>query len=362
MGIAAFVVDSFAGRGLRPPVYADAPKATHFAAHLLDAYLALQLIATHPRIDGQRVAVMGFSRGGDVAMNAVFERFRAGALGAAPDRFAAYIPFYPYCNFRHVSKSLAAAPMLMLLAGADEMNEPAPCERLAAWLKERNVPVKVIVYPNVHHGFDRLQPVTLDRAFAGIRKCEAEYDLDSLAIRRLDTGALLAREAIGDWIPRMPAQRRALRRRRQGPRGFDRRSTGVLVRCVRTVMHAALASNARSAALPRDLERNRREARETENGGRARRDIDHPTFDERSAVVDADQHGFPVTFVGDMHLCSKGKRAMRGGQPLRVGSLAARGLISLVCIDGSETCDWLRLRKSDRNNVDSESASRGRHR
>ena len=199
-GIAAFVVDSFAGRGLKPPVYADAPTATHFAAHLLDAYLALQLIATHPRVDGQRVAVMGFSRGGDVAMNAVFERFRAGALGAAPDRFAAYIPFYPYCNFRHVSKSLAAAPMLMLLAGADEMNEPAPCERLAAWLKERNVPVKVIVYPNVHHGFDRLQPVTLDRVFAGIRRCEAEYDLDSLAIRRLDTGAPLTREAVGDWI------------------------------------------------------------------------------------------------------------------------------------------------------------------
>jgi dienelactone hydrolase len=199
-GIAAFVVDSFAGRGLKPPVYADSPKTTHFAAHLLDAYLALQLIATHPKIDGRRVAIMGFSRGGDVAMNAVFERFRTGALDSAPNKFAAYIPFYPYCNFRHVSKALAPAPMLMLLAGADEMNEPAPCERFAAWLKERDIPVKVIVYPNAHHGFDRLQPVTLDRAFAGIRKCEAEYNLDSLAIRRLDTGAPLTREAIGDWI------------------------------------------------------------------------------------------------------------------------------------------------------------------
>jgi dienelactone hydrolase len=192
-GIAAFVVDSFTGRGLKAPVYADSPKATHFVAHLLDAYLALQLIATHPRIDGRRVAVMGFSRGADVAMNAVFERFRAGALGGEPHRFAAYIPFYPYCNFRHVSKSLAAAPMLMLLAGANEMNEPAPCERFAAWLKEQNIPVKVIVYPNAHHGFDRLQPVTFDRAFTGVRKCEAEYDLDSLAIHRLDTGAPLAR-------------------------------------------------------------------------------------------------------------------------------------------------------------------------
>ena len=85
-GLAAFVVDSYTGRGLKPPVYADSPGHTHFVAHLLDAYLALQLVATHPKVDASRVAVMGFSRGGEVAVNAIFERFREGALGAAPDR------------------------------------------------------------------------------------------------------------------------------------------------------------------------------------------------------------------------------------------------------------------------------------
>jgi dienelactone hydrolase len=200
-GIAAFVVDSYAGRGMKPPVYADSPKSTHFTAHLVDAYLALQLIATHPKIDGDRVAVMGFSRGGEVAVNAVFDRFRVGAVGTAPHRFAAYIPFYPYCNFRHVSKSLATAPMLMLSGGADEMNDHEPCERLAAWLQGRGVPVRVVVYPSAHHGFDRLQPVTLDRAYVGVHKCEAEYDLDTFAIRRLDTGAPLAtKEASNGWL------------------------------------------------------------------------------------------------------------------------------------------------------------------
>jgi dienelactone hydrolase len=200
-GIAAFVVDSYAGRGMKPPVYADSPKSTHFVAHLVDAYLALQLIATHPKIDGDRVAVMGFSKGGEVVVNAVFERFRVGAVGPAPTRFAAYIPFYPYCNFRHVSQSLATAPMLMLLGGADEMNDPGPCEHLAVWLQDRGVPVRVIVYPNAHHGFDRLQPVTLDRAYVGVHKCEAEYDLDTFAIRRLDTGASMAtKEASDAWL------------------------------------------------------------------------------------------------------------------------------------------------------------------
>lgn len=200
-GVAAFVVDSYTGRGLKPPVYADSPGYTHFVAHLLDAYLALQLLGTHPRIDGSRVAVMGFSRGGEVAVNSIFERFRAGALGSASDRFAAYIPFYPYCNFRHMSQGLATAPMLMLLGGADEMTEPAPCQHFAAELKARGVPVRVVVYPNAFHGFDRLQPVMLDRHYVGIRSCEAVYDLDTRVIRRLDTGAPLAtKEANDAWV------------------------------------------------------------------------------------------------------------------------------------------------------------------
>jgi dienelactone hydrolase len=200
-GMAAFVVDSFTGRGIKPPMYSGSPGFTHVVAHLTDAYLALQLVSTHPKIDGTRVAVMGFSRGGEVAVNAIFDRFRAGAVGNAPDRFAAYVAFYPYCNFRHVGKALAAGPMLMLLGGADEMTEPGPCEHQAAWLRDRGIAIRVITYPNAHHGFDRMQPVTLDRAYRGIQKCEAEYDLDTFAIRRLDTGAPLAtREANEAWV------------------------------------------------------------------------------------------------------------------------------------------------------------------
>jgi len=91
--------------------------------------------------------------------------------------------------------------MLMLLGGADEMTEPAPCEHLAVWLKERGVPVRVVVYPNAHHGFDRQRPVVFDKSYVGIRKCEAEYDLDTRTIRRLDTGAPLnTREANDAWL------------------------------------------------------------------------------------------------------------------------------------------------------------------
>jgi dienelactone hydrolase len=200
-GIAAFVVDSFTGRGIKPPNYAD-KNFLHVVAHVLDAYLSLQLLATHPKIDGTRVAVMGFSKGGQTSLDAIFEPFRIAALGpASPHRFAAYVPFYPYCNFRHVSKVLADAPMLMLLAGRDEMTEPKPCQNAGAWLRERGVPVKVVLYPGAHHGFDRLSKLQFDKAYVGIKTCEAEMDLDTRHIRRLDTGAPLATKAANDaWL------------------------------------------------------------------------------------------------------------------------------------------------------------------
>jgi dienelactone hydrolase len=90
--------------------------------------------------------------------------------------------------------------MLMLLGSADEMNEPAPCEHLAAWLKDHGVPVRVVTYANAQHGFDDQRPVVFDRNFVGIRNCEAEYDLDTRTIRRLDTKRSLTREAVGAWV------------------------------------------------------------------------------------------------------------------------------------------------------------------
>lgn len=200
-GIAAFVLDSFTGRGIKPPNYAD-KNFVHGVAHVLDAYLSLQLLTTHPKINGTRIAAMGFSKGGQASLEAVFEPFRIAALGpSATQKFAAYIPFYPYCNFRHVSKALASAPMLMLLGGRDEMTEPKPCQNAASWLKERGVPVKVVVYPEAPHGFDRQSRLQFDKNYVGIRTCEAEMDLDTRQIRRLDTGAPMPNKEANDaWL------------------------------------------------------------------------------------------------------------------------------------------------------------------
>src|SRR5438093_9112307 len=65
MGIASLLVDSFSGRGI---VSTSTDQALLGRLNMvLDGYRAFDVLANHPRIDPARIAVMGFSRGGQSA-------------------------------------------------------------------------------------------------------------------------------------------------------------------------------------------------------------------------------------------------------------------------------------------------------
>ncbi len=180
-GVAAFYVDSFSARGITPPLYADTPNFVASVAHIVDAYRALQVLAQHPAIDRDRVVLMGFSRGGEAAIGAMFDRFRRGSLDDVSLHFAGYIAFYPYCGLHYRGKEVTTAPLLMLLGGADDMISPVACQHQADWLAERTS-VKVVVFPGASHDFDRSTRLSFDAKMIGVRTCEAEYDVDTLAI------------------------------------------------------------------------------------------------------------------------------------------------------------------------------------
>jgi len=188
LGIATFIVDSFAPRGLASTARDQSRLST--MANLADALAALSLLATHPRLDPSRIGVMGFSRGGQVALYSSLEPLSRGMI-AGDLRFAAHVALYPSCSIPYRARQVSRAPMLMLLGGADDYTPAGACRDYAAWFQAQGAPVETITYDGANHDFDIPEAPRFLSALQSARDCKAEVDVESGTVRRLDTGEAL---------------------------------------------------------------------------------------------------------------------------------------------------------------------------
>src|SRR5689334_8667433 len=156
-GVAAFIVDSFSGRGVRRTV---ADQTLVSAAQMEgDAFAALALLRSDPRIDANRIGVMGVSKGGGATLNAaiaVRQRWRNGF----PHLFDLHVAICPGATAQHRDPATHGRPMYFMLAGRDDYTPAA----LAVGYAERmraagNRRIKVKVYGCAHHGWESIGPV-----------------------------------------------------------------------------------------------------------------------------------------------------------------------------------------------------------
>ena len=151
MGVAAFVIDSFKPRGI---VNTTTDQGQISLAEVTDdAVHALKILAAHPRLEPSKIGIVGFSKGGAVAIRSAMERYTARILPAGL-RFALHVPMYPGCETQQYLPKNSGAPMLMLLGGADSYVGVKPCTDFADKLKAAGVPIEVKIYPGAGHGFD----------------------------------------------------------------------------------------------------------------------------------------------------------------------------------------------------------------
>ena len=151
MGISTFALDGFTGRGLTS-VNMDQALLGRLA-FTLDSYRILELLAKHPRVDTSRIALMGFSRGGQGALFASLKRFHQMWNKSGID-YAAYIPFYPDCMTTHVSDTEVDKPIRIFHGTPDDYNPVATCKKFVERLKGAGRDVVLTEYPNAQHGFD----------------------------------------------------------------------------------------------------------------------------------------------------------------------------------------------------------------
>jgi len=145
-GYAALAIDSFGARGVTGT--AEDQTLVTAADMIRDSFAARRLLIERG-FPADRTAIMGFSKGGMVALYAADRNY----VPEETERFAASLPFYPGCLIRlRVPKP--ASTMFMVLGDKDDYTGVKPCQQVADDYRQAGGNVTVKIYPGAAHAFD----------------------------------------------------------------------------------------------------------------------------------------------------------------------------------------------------------------
>ncbi len=179
MGIATFKLNSFSGRGVTTTV--GKQHAVTTAEMVVDVYMALDLLSKHPRIDPNRIGLIGCSKGGIVTLFSYWKPIRD-AIGTEA-QLACHISLYgmpmDFENFE-----FTGVPFLALVGEKDDWVASEPWNDLIKKFKEKGYDAEVVIYKGAHHSFDagyEVQKITNAHSYSKCRYLiEADGDMIEL--------------------------------------------------------------------------------------------------------------------------------------------------------------------------------------
>jgi dienelactone hydrolase len=182
LGIAILDIQTFKSRGIEKQWHYEVSEE----AATIDAYAALDKISKDPRIDKNKIAVMGFSYGAMAVIN-THQKFFIDII-KPKNRFMAHISYYPLC-YLHKSIKTTEAPLYIFIGEKDRLTPYEFCEDYAKKIIENNGNVVLEVFPEATHRFDwkvLKSPITM-KSFSEHKKEFILSKLDS-SYPRYDIG------------------------------------------------------------------------------------------------------------------------------------------------------------------------------
>src|ERR1700754_3148982 len=162
-GYDVLTVDSAASRGFGQTCTAGPDRITMWRDRPKDAYAALGYLQAQPSVQADRIALMGWSQGGGVALLTINDK-SIGRPPALSHDFKAAVSFYPgACSETYQSKPWTAVepqgwttqmPLLVLFGEADVWTPLKPCEAFLSAAKARGNPIELKTYAHAVHAFD----------------------------------------------------------------------------------------------------------------------------------------------------------------------------------------------------------------
>ena len=191
-GYVTLTVDSFGPRGIVSTCGNGTPSEMAY-----DAYRALDFLVRQHAVDPDRVAVLGFSQGGWLALSSVEQGV---VEHSSSHKFRAAAAFYPNC--RTIQGNLTV-PALIMIGELDDWTSVEGCRRLAEGSDDYGVsrrregaPIKLIVYPCAYHGFDSSALETPKELYGHrLEYNQAAADRSAMALREFLDATLRAKES-----------------------------------------------------------------------------------------------------------------------------------------------------------------------
>jgi dienelactone hydrolase len=172
-GIAALVVDVFGPRGIKETATNQGQLSAW--ADVADALAGLKILAADPRIDKNRIGIVGWSRGGGTAFKTALETVRKSVV-TDDLKFALHVVFYGGGDVQFRDRATDQSPMMFLQGEADNYTTIGPTREFADWAQSQGNAVTFISYPKTYHDFD------VQGGFAGFAKPVEVYAKCDLVI------------------------------------------------------------------------------------------------------------------------------------------------------------------------------------
>jgi dienelactone hydrolase len=159
-GYVALLVDSFGPRGypqgFEKGSYDERPaEVSEQTVRPLDAYGALRYLRGRKEVRPDRIGVQGWSNGGMTVLATMSQTAPGIDHPSRETGFRAALAEYPGCGMDAIKGEYRNyAPVLMMVASADEEVSPKICEKFAEKAKRSGADLDIVVYEGAEHNFD----------------------------------------------------------------------------------------------------------------------------------------------------------------------------------------------------------------
>jgi dienelactone hydrolase len=151
-GIAAFIVDSFGGRGISHTYHDQRPMT--FAAGTYDVLVAARRLMDEARIRADRIGAMGPSRGGSAVLQAAMQPVAHAVLGGKRE-LRAVLPMYPSGIFQFLNPKTGGTAIRVSMGDADKWTLLSTVQGYVNAIRLCGGDISLKVWRDAEHSFDR---------------------------------------------------------------------------------------------------------------------------------------------------------------------------------------------------------------